>query len=201
MLEAFEQFCKEHEKTIAFVEAFSTLAAVAISLGLALLARKANKTRIKAWVDVKRIVHTTIPRDQPLRYIGTTITNTGIMPVRIPFAFFHWQLPYERNASIMVMMLDAYGADPWVPQQTYPVEIPPRASHSFLVSDIETFRREHKEIISNEGLLRRVLRRFMGVTIVTDDGTRFKAKLGKAIRRELREISPIFGSTQQDRNA
>src|SRR5262244_3783055 len=55
MLEAFEQFCKEHEKTIAFVEAFSTLAAVIVSLMLAFAARRAANTRLKAWVDINEL--------------------------------------------------------------------------------------------------------------------------------------------------
>src|SRR5208282_6893050 len=88
MLEAFEEFCKAHEKTIAFVEAFSTLAAVIVSLSFAYLAGRANRTRLKAWVDIKRIVHSTIPPETRLRYLTATITNTGIMPLRVPFGFF-----------------------------------------------------------------------------------------------------------------
>jgi hypothetical protein len=74
MLDGFEQFCREHEKTIAFVEAFSTLAAVIVSLSLALLASRANRTRLKAWVDIRRIVHSTIPPETRLTYITATIT-------------------------------------------------------------------------------------------------------------------------------
>lgn len=195
MLEGFEQFCKEHEKTIALVEAFSTLAAVIVSLILASFAARANRTRLKAWVDIRRIVHSTIPPETRLRYLAATITNRGITPLRVPFSFFHWQLPGQQNASLMVNPLDAYATDKWVPQQTYPVEILPKASHSFIVSDVATFQETFKEVIQKERFLKRILYRFIRVTILTDDGVRFRAKVGKLVRNEMRSfINMSLGS-------
>jgi len=92
----------------------------------------------------------------------------------------------------MINPLDAYGTDQWVSQQKYSVEIPPRASHPFLVSDMAKFPQEFKEMINKQSLIRRILHRFVHVTIVTDDGMRFRAKIDKGVRREMRELNPLF---------
>jgi hypothetical protein len=109
----------------------------------------------------------------------------------VPVAFFHWQLPRQKNTSWWINPLDVYATDEWVPQQKYPVEIPPRASHPFLVSDVATFRQEFKEMIDKQSLFRRILHRFVHVSIVTDDGMRFRAKIDKGVRREIRELNPL----------
>jgi hypothetical protein len=177
MLEAFEHFCREHEKTIAFVEAFSTLAAVIISLSLAISASRANKPRLKAWVDTSRMVHSTIPPETRLRYLTATITNTGIVSLRVPVAFFNWQLPGQRNKTLWVTPLDASG-DERVPPRVYPFEVLPKTSHPFIVSDIATFQENFAEIIRAQNFIKRILYRFVRVTIITDDGSRFRAKIG-----------------------
>lgn len=191
MLEAFEQFCRAHEKTIAFLEALSTLSAVIVSLIVAISAGRANKTRLKAWVDIRRIYHPTISPETRLRYITATITNTGILSLRVPFAFFHWQLPGQRNSSVMVNPLDAYNADQWVPQRQYPVEVLPKTTHPFMVSDFATFQQTFSEMLREQSFIKRVLYRFVHVTIVTDDGARFRAKIGSNLRREMRRLNPL----------
>lgn len=190
VLDAFEQLCKEHEKTIAFVEAFSTLAAVIVSLGLASLASRAHKPRLKAWVDINRMVHSTIPPETRLRYLTATITNTGIVSLRVPVAFFNWQLPGQRNKTVWVNPLDAFG-DERVPQRTYPFEVLPKTSHPFIVSDITTFQENFAEMLRAQNYIKRILYRFVFVTIVTDDGTRFRAKIGENVRREMRRLNPL----------
>jgi hypothetical protein len=69
------------------------------------------------------------------------ITNAGITPLRVPFAFFRWQLPGQKNASVMVNPLDACATDKWVAQRTYSVEISPKATEYFMISDLATFKR------------------------------------------------------------
>jgi hypothetical protein len=193
MLDAFEQFCKDHEKTIAFVEAFSTLGAVIVSLMLAFFAHRANQTRLKAWVGIKRMLHSTIPPEARVRYLTATITNTGIRPLSIPFGFFNWQLPRQKNSSWVVNPLNAYGGDKWVQQEQYPIQIAPKASRIIMVSDIATSRQEFQQMVRERpSLLRRILFRFVRVTILSDDGMLFKAKIGKEVRNEIRELNPLF---------
>jgi hypothetical protein len=48
MWKTFEQFCKDHEKTIEFFQTVATLLAVIVSLFIAWLARRASNTRLRA---------------------------------------------------------------------------------------------------------------------------------------------------------
>jgi hypothetical protein len=126
-----------------------------------------------------------------LRYITATITNTGILPLRVPFAFFYWQLPGQKNASVMVNPLDAYATDELVPQRQYPVELLPKATDPFIVSDFATFQATFAEMLREQNFIKRVLYRFVHLTILTDDGRRFRAKIGKDLRREIRRLAPL----------
>jgi hypothetical protein len=123
-----------------------------------------------------------------LRYLATTITNTGITPLRVPFAFFNYQLPGQKNSSFMANPMDAYAKDEWVAQRKYPVEILPKATEYFIISDLATFQKEFTDVIKRQSFLRRMLYRFIRVIILTDDGTRFRAKIGKGLRSEFEAI-------------
>jgi hypothetical protein len=192
-LEHLDVILARYPHVVATLEAVSTFAAVVVSLALASAARRANKTWLKAWVNIKFIVHSTIdPQNRPI-YLTATITNTGMMPLRLPFSFFHWQLPRQKNASWMVNPMDYYGTDQWVPQQTYPIEIPPRATHECFISDIATFRQSFQEMArQHRGWSGRILLRFVRVTILTDDGTRCRAKISDNVQKEMRRINPLY---------
>jgi hypothetical protein len=98
-LEHLDLILGHYPHVVATLEAVSTFAAVVVSLALASAARRANKPRLKAWVDIGTIVHSTIPPESRVRYLTATITNTGITPLRVPVAFFHWQLPRQKYKS------------------------------------------------------------------------------------------------------
>jgi hypothetical protein len=129
-----------------------------------------------------------MPPETRLRYLTTTITNTGITPLRVPFAFFNWQLPGQKHSSFIVNPMDAYATDEWVAQRKYPVEILPKATEYLMISDIATFQKEFTDMIKTQSFLKRMLYRFIRVTILTDDGRRFKAKIGKGVRTEIEAI-------------
>jgi hypothetical protein len=52
MLETFEQFCRNHEKSITFVGSFSTLAAVVVSL---YLARRQTKVKFNVVTGIRKL--------------------------------------------------------------------------------------------------------------------------------------------------
>src|SRR5260221_5270400 len=91
MFEWIEQFCKAHERTIAAIEAVSTFSAVVVSLALASMAQRANRTKLKAYLNRSFIMHSSIDPNNRPKYITVGITNTGVMPLRIPLASFHWR--------------------------------------------------------------------------------------------------------------
>jgi hypothetical protein len=117
------------------------------------------------------IVHQLVDKKNRPSYLTASVSNKGIVPVRISFSFFHWRMPFRRG-TWMANPHDAYGGhDQWVPRQRYPVEIPPKASHSFFVSDKQTFHSVLKEMTSGPRAIPKWALRFMRVVIVTDDGS------------------------------
>jgi hypothetical protein len=75
-----------------------------------------------------------------------------------------------------------------IPQTHYPVEIAPRVSRSFFINDIKGFHEEQSKRVEMGGFLNRFLFRFVRAFVVTDDGMRFRAKIGKDVQKELAQI-------------
>ena len=130
MLNWLEKFSEGNQHTIAALGAISTLAAVVVSLVLALITQRSSRTRIHARAAVSVLLHSTLEGKPKPKYVTVTITNVGLMPVMIPFSFFHWKIPFK-SSSWMINQWDYSKHDPWVPQRTYPAEIRPRGSATF----------------------------------------------------------------------
>jgi hypothetical protein len=189
MLRWLEQLSEANQHTIAALGAISTLAAVVVSLVLALIAQRSNRTRINARATVSVMLHSTLEGRPKPKYVTVTITNVGLMPVMIPFSFFHWKMPFK-GGSWMINPWDYSQHDPWVPQRTYPAEIRPRGSATFFLSEIDRFRSTMAEMLQEVRHLRwRV--RFIKAIVLTDDGKIFKVKLDRTIRRELAKVRRI----------
>lgn len=186
MFDALEQFSQAHQHTIAALGALATVAAVLVSLVLALIAQRTHRTRIKANASVSFIDHETLKGKPKPEYITVMITNLGLMPVVIPFAFFHWKFPFKSDYW-MVNPWDSAQHDPWVPHRQYPVEIRPRHSQTFFITEMSTF----KETMTDMFLRARPSwwrARFIKAIVVTDDAKIFKVKLDRPLRRELAEL-------------
>jgi hypothetical protein len=185
-----DHFLGHYPHLIAGLEAISTFAVVIVSVSLALVSQRASRTRLNASGSISFIIHDLVEdKDNPPTYFTINITNTGVMPLKIPFAFFHWRIPLRRRGAWLVNPLDYYGVDSWAPQKKYPVEINPRASDTFFVSDITTFRQmivEH--FVSRTGFLERYQFRFSRPRVVTDDGATFKVKLQPEVWREISKL-------------
>ncbi len=187
MLNAVEEFCRDHQHTIAALGALGTLIAVVVSLVLAWRAGRATRTRLKANVDTSFIAHSTIDPKNPPRYLTVSITNIGIGSLRVPFSFFRWKVPLSRSFWT-VNPLDGYGQDrdSLIPQKHYPVEIQPRASETFYVSDLQTFIQTIERTRNETRGLPRFCLRFIKAIIRTDDGLVFKVRISKGVRKRWR---------------
>jgi hypothetical protein len=185
MFATIEEFCKSHEYTTAAIGAFSTLAAVVVSLALAFLSLRATKTRLRADLAMSIIIHNTLNRNNPPTYLTVSITNIGNMALRVPFSFFRWRLPMGRGVWL-VNPLDSYGTDPLIPRKYYPVELAPRASQTFYVSDVATFKLSVGQMRKGASLIDRVRFRFIKAIILSDDGRTFAAKIRTNVRKHLR---------------
>jgi hypothetical protein len=186
MLNWLEQFSAANHHTVAALEAFSTFAAVVVSLGLALVARRSIRTRIKAYATVSVMHHSLLEGKPKLKYVTITIRNLSQLPVSILFAFFHWKVPFKRD-TWFINPWDYSQHDPWVPQRIYPAEIKSRGSEIFFLSEIATFRSATADVLADVRHFRWRIR-FMKALVITDDRKIFKVKLDKTVRHELAAI-------------
>lgn len=188
MFAALEEFFKAHHHTIAALGVAGTFSAVHISLTVALLAQRSNRPRIRARVAINIILHSSIEGPDYPTYVTVDVTNVSLVPVSIPMSFFFWKIPFRRGL-FLVMPLDCAQADQWIAPKTYPVEIKPRTSVSFILSDIETFRKEVKDKLMGQTFLERLQFRFLRARLRSADGRMFSARLDKSFVQECKKIA------------
>jgi hypothetical protein len=181
MWKIVEQFCKDHEKTIEFCQAGFTLLAVIVSLGIARSARKATNTRLQARVQTEVIKHDALSKYPT--YVSVSITNVGILPMRIPMSYFQLKVPLRRTNWI----IEHSPNELLMPPKQFPVEILPHARDKFYPVEINSFRDAFHKMVRAAGWGTRFLFRFVKATVVTDDGMRFTAIVDRDIRRVLEE--------------
>jgi hypothetical protein len=131
-----EKFFTAYQHTFTAMGALGTVAAVVTSLTLAYFAWRADRTRLKAWANL------VIDPKNAFEFLTISITNHGKFPLRIASAFFYWKVPLKRGI-ILILPLDFYGG-PLIGKRSYPVEVAPRASETFLISDVATFKQDVK---------------------------------------------------------
>jgi hypothetical protein len=184
-----EHFLGHYPHVVAGLEAVSTFAAVVVSLSLAALARRANQTKLRARLYIAQLIQQGIDRRNPPEYIVLSITNTGILPLRIPFAFFYWKIPFRRSL-MLIRPLDSFqGADPHLPSRPYPIEIRPRTSETIYLRTLHFARDNFKEMRQGKNRAMRFLSGFMKAKVTTEDGRTFNLKLSKDIRHEIKAAS------------
>jgi hypothetical protein len=105
----------------------------------------------------------------------------------IPLSFFHWRVPFS-SSGWNVVPWDYAQHDQWVPQQRYPVEIKPRSSATFFLSEIGPFRESMRNIFRSTNYFERCRLHFLSARVVTDDGKMFNVKLDTSLSRKLRTI-------------
>jgi hypothetical protein len=176
-----EQFFAAYQNTFLALGAIGTFTAVIVSLWLAL---RADKTKIEASIAVEAIFHDTIDPNNRPRFMTVHLINQGRLPVRIPFSLFRWKLPFTKTAFI-VNPLDAYAGHQWAPHMQYPVIIEPKAAHTVWLTDIEAFRQEMAGVVQHLNPIRRVLFRFLGAVVYTQDTTLCKVRITRSVRAEI----------------
>jgi len=185
-----EEFFKSYQHTIAAIAAAGTMAAVVTSLALAFLARRADRTRLRAFASLMTLVHPTIDPKTAPEFLRVSITNEGKWPLRIPASFFYWKIPFRRAHRVVLLPLDlAVGQQfwknapsDWIPKKTYPREVAPRTSESFFMSDLATFKTEVKRMRGADTFADWLRFRFINAFVETDDGKTFRVKLSPDVR-------------------
>jgi hypothetical protein len=186
MFDGLEKFFEAHDATIRALGVLGTFLAIVVSLGLGLASQRANRTRIKAHAGITIVAHSNlVGKDMPT-YLVIDVRNVGILPVAIPFPFFHWKVPFRRTL-VLAVPLDSDQGDPWIPQKKYPVEIPARGTATFYVADESMFRTTIRDIVGSN-FIDRCRSLFLSAWVVTSDGKTFKVKLDRGVRRQIREM-------------
>jgi len=89
-----EEFFTAYQHTFMALGALGTVAAVVTSLTLAILALRADRTRLKAYADAGVYSSDQHGVTQCLR---VTITNEGKSPFRVRAECFFWKMPFSRT--------------------------------------------------------------------------------------------------------
>ncbi len=166
MFDNLEEFLKAHQYTTTALGAIGTFSAVVVSLTVALLSQRANRTRVNASAMIGVIMHPTLKGEDKPTYLTAIVRNAGILPVTIPLSFFFWKMPFRRGVWL-ASPLDYWQTDKWVPQKRYPVEIKARASETFYLSEISTFRSMFCDIFKGANFFDRCRFRFLTARVVT----------------------------------
>lgn len=181
-----ECLLSHYPNIIGALTAVGTVGAVITSVAIAWASARTNRTRLKAWLDVRRVMGDGILGEDPPRYLVVTLTNKGNSTARIEFSFFVWKIPFQKE-YYSVNPLDHYGVDHYYPQQAYPVAIQSRASHTACLSDLATFQTEMVRTAEGLRLSRALRMRFARAYVWTSDGARFRVKISPSVRKHLVE--------------
>jgi hypothetical protein len=115
---------------------------------------------------------------QELLAVG--ITNQGKWPLRIPATFFYWKVPFKR-APTVIIPLDLTGSA-LIDKKSYPIEVAPRTSEDFFISDLANFKQTVKRMRGADTFADRLRLRFVRAFVETDDGETFRVKLSPQVR-------------------
>jgi hypothetical protein len=172
---------KAHQHTIAAIAAAGTVGAVVTSLWLAWSARRADRTRLRAFANLMIVALTGIDPKAARELLVVGITNQGKWPLRIPTTFFYWKVPFKRTRMV-IMPLDMTGSA-LIDKKSYPVEVAPRASENFFICDLASFKETVKSMRGADTFADRLRLRFIRAFVETDDGETFRVKLSPGVRQ------------------
>lgn len=116
-------------------------------------------------------------------FISVTIRNIGPVPVRIPyFSSFAWSIPFGKKQAWQ---------NPHEPDfRASPIELHPGTSASIALShDIPAFVSMIEEL-SRHSWLGVYSRRFLRLSITTEVGDKFHARIGKSLKDLIRNKTP-----------
>ena len=173
-----EQFLSQYPATISFISAGATVMAVIVAL---CLARRQSRSQLQVFADISRYIssdaqmqYETVDADRQPRMISVTIRNVGPVAVSITYWGFSWGVIGGKQRAIQ---------NPAEPDfRTEPIVLPPGKAASIVLSfDLDGYVAMMKDLAT--------VSRFGGwsmrvpnLIVVTESGSRFRAKLSKSLR-------------------
>ena len=179
-----EEFFLAYRATIAAIAAFATVAAVVVAL---YLARRQARSRLRAYADVNLYFPSSAPmvfekeeNRERRRCIGVTIANVGPVSVTISyFNCFEWRVAGSRHLSIQNAAEPDFRANP--------ITLDPGRSVSIILSyDLDAYSAMIADLCRSSRF-GKCARRFPRLTVRTEIGDRFRAKLGRSLRELARD--------------
>ncbi|MBF0324021.1 MAG: hypothetical protein HQL42_03020 [Alphaproteobacteria bacterium] len=178
-MDRLEAILAMHPATISAISSLGTIGAVIVAL---YLARSQSRSRLRVFADVSRYVSSEAQAgaeeiDLTIcpRTISATIQNIGHNSVRICyFSSFIWSAPLTRRVAWQ---------NPKEPDfRSEPIELRPGTAVSIVISDDIAGHVEMVNELCRHSPLRGFARHFLGLTIITETGDRFRAKIGRSLR-------------------
>lgn len=174
-----ESFLAKYPATISTIATGATIAAVIAAL---YLARRQSRARLEIFADVNRYISSeaqirspTIELNDAPRMVSVTIRNIGPVPVSIPYwSSFVWRVPGGKKAAMQ---------NPSEPDfLSQPIELLPGKSISVVLShDLDSHVEMMKDLAATSRLGAWSIR-FPRLSVTTEIGDRFSARLGKSLR-------------------
>ncbi len=181
-----EAFFSDYKNTISALGAMSTLAVVITSVWLA---KRSEKTRLKAKVYGSVIMHNGMDLNNPPKFISVNVVNMGNTAIRIPFSFFCWEVPFCKQQWYINPMDHFGGVHAIIPKKMYPVRIDSKHSETFIISDRATFHSEMTNAFQQIKFLSTLRANFIKASVSTEDGMIFRASISNELKKELKQSS------------
>lgn len=169
----------QYEKTVAAVSATGTVAAVIVAL---YLAQRQTRAKLRVYADINLYISSEaqqgvdiLPTANAPKVITVTIHNVGLLPVSVPYwSSFVWGVLGSKEVAMQ---------NPKEPDfRASPIQLlPGRSANIVLTSDLAEFR-NMIDRISKSSRFGRLSRYFLRLTVITEVGDRFSAKLGRSLR-------------------
>ena len=176
-----EEFFLAYRATVAAIAALATVAAGVVAL---YLAQRQSRARLRAHADVSLSFPSSPPgiieaeenRQRP-RCIAVSISNVGPVSVTLSyFNCFEWRVVGSRGLSIQNAAEPDFRASPITLD-------PGRSADIILTHDLDAYSKMIADLC-RASRFGKCARRFPRLTVRTEIGNRFQAKLGRS-RREL----------------
>jgi len=179
----FESLCKNYQFTIQFLIAVGTCAAVIVALWLS----RKQKPKLRVFVDKQPFVPPEAQQTGVVDWsrckevIGVTIRNVGEVIVYISYFSFYWRLPFPFSKKMaMQNPLPDF-------RQEGSLRLDPGMAKSLMfTSELVDFYNKVVLGLCEKNkvpfFMRRLVRRFLTLCVVTDLGTRIKAKTGEKLK-------------------
>lgn len=182
-MDIIENLLAQYPAIISTVVAGATLSAVIIAL---YLARRQFRSRLLVYADINLYISSEAQSQSPTidtkdapKIITVTIRNVGPVTVTIPYwSTFVWSVPGGKEVAMQIPVEPDY--------RSQPIELLPGKSASIVLSDDLPGHKTSMRNLADKSWLGTWSLRFPKLTIRTEIGDRFRARLGKSLRELAR---------------